>query len=94
MSALRLLLRRPDEDDWMDDALCAEVGTDLFFPEKGEPAAAARRLCARCGVRDECLEYALSTEINPTRDYRHGIYGGTTPAEREAIAAARKQAAA
>jgi len=47
--------------DWMTDAACAEVGTDLFFPEKGYSPEPARRVCLACPVMDDCLEFALRT---------------------------------
>jgi hypothetical protein len=47
---------------------------DVFFDEESpEPALA---LCASCPARALCLAYALEHE-------QHGIWGGTTPAERD-----------
>jgi WhiB family redox-sensing transcriptional regulator len=48
-------------------------------------AAAAITICAGCPVRVECLELSL-------RDWaigRHGVWGGTVPAEREELRARR-----
>lgn len=64
---------------WLDGALCAEVGGDLFFPE--EPVsqhnyAAARRICGACPVRVQCLQFALDEHIG------EGMFGGLTPHER------------
>lgn len=61
---------------WQDDALCAEVGPELFFPEKGESAAPAKSVCAACPVVAECLGYALSNRLTV------GIYAGMTITER------------
>ena len=36
---------------WTVDALCAQVDPDLFYPEKGDQAREAKRLCAGCDVR-------------------------------------------
>jgi hypothetical protein len=44
---------------WRDWALCAEVDPELFFPETGELADPAKRVCQACEVRAECLRYAL-----------------------------------
>lgn len=77
--ALPKLDADPGELTWQDDALCAEVGTEPFFVEKGESPRPAKRVCARCPVRAECLDYALQT------DQRFGIWGGTSPAERAAM---------
>lgn len=64
------------EDDWRDSALCAQTGPEAFFPEKGESPRLAKRVCAACPVRAECLEYAL--EANE----RFGVWGMKTPRER------------
>jgi WhiB family transcriptional regulator, redox-sensing transcriptional regulator len=65
--------------EWRDSALCAETAPDLFFPEKGESARAAKRICARCEVVDACLAYALA------RGESVGVWGGLTPRERAAL---------
>ena len=62
--------------DWMDDALCRQVGFDLFFPDKGDNAAAALAVCRGCPVTTDCLNYALSSGMV------HGVWGGTTEAQR------------
>lgn len=58
---------------WMDDALCAEVGPEFFFPEETVYNDAAFRICADCPVISECLNYALENEIDV------GVWGGQTP---------------
>lgn len=63
-------------DPWQDDALCAQVAPDLFYPERGESPRQAKQICATCPVRQECLAHAL------THNEEHGIWGGTTPYER------------
>ncbi len=57
---------------WMDNAACAEIGTDIFFPEPGDmkTAAMARRICAGCPVTTMCADYARRHHI------RYGIFGG------------------
>jgi len=60
-------------------AACRGTDLDLFFPERGEAAGPARRICARCPVRQPCLEYALSNPIT------HGIWGGLTDRERRPL---------
>lgn len=71
--------------NWMDDALCREVGSEVFFPDGESQPRAALEVCRRCDVEIECLEYALS--ISPVA----GIWGGTTEADRRRIR--RKRAA-
>ena len=63
--------------EWMDDALCAEVGTEPFFPESHDNPRHALAVCQRCEVRMKCLDHALSMPLNPA-----GIWGGTTERER------------
>ena len=62
--------------DWQDLALCAQTDPEAFFPEKGGSSRDAKRICARCEVKAECLDYAL------TRDIRYGIWGGLSERER------------
>lgn len=71
---------------WRAGALCAQVDGDLFFPEKGESALPAKRVCAGCPVRAECLAEALA------RPERFGVWGGLSEPERRAVRA--EQAAA
>ena len=69
----------PGDLRWQDRALCAQVTGDMFFPEKGEPSAAAKRVCRICEVRAECLEYALE------HDERFGVWGGMSERERRRL---------
>ena len=78
-------VRRPsavDEDSalaWQADALCAQTDPEAFFPEKGGSTREAKRVCASCEVRVECLEYALM------HDERFGIWGGLSERERRKL---------
>lgn len=69
----------PRPESWTELALCAEVGDDFWFPEKGGSTAAAKRVCRSCVVRAECLEYALE------HDERFGIWGGMSERERRRL---------
>jgi WhiB family redox-sensing transcriptional regulator len=62
----------------LQDAACGEQDLEVFYPQPGDQAAerAAKRICARCPVRQPCLQMALDT------DDQHAILGGTTPTER------------
>jgi len=62
--------------EWMAAGLCAEIDPDLFYPESGAPNRDAKRICAGCDVRAECLAYALAHRE------RFGVWGGTTERER------------
>jgi len=66
--------------DWAQRAACLESFLDCFFPYKGGSSAHARKICARCPVWLDCLTYA--TFINWAYE---GIWGGTTPRERQRL---------
>ena len=73
---------------WMADAACAGTDVEAFHPAKGgHPDPKALRLCRSCPVRAACLDYALAYEA--AGGPRAGVYGGTTPAQRAAIARRR-----
>jgi WhiB family redox-sensing transcriptional regulator len=77
------LLRRRD---WLSDGACRDEDPELFFPiSSAGPAIrqilAAKAVCGRCEVRQECLCYALEDT------HSHGVWGGTTEEERKAIRA-------
>jgi WhiB family redox-sensing transcriptional regulator len=64
--------------------LCRDEDPELFFPiGTARPALAqverARAVCSGCPVRDECLQWALST------GQAAGVWGGLTPDERRAL---------
>lgn len=65
---------------WREQALCAQTDSELFFPPKGGSTRAARRVCAACQVRTECLADALAC-----RDVEFGVRAGTTPRQRRAM---------
>ena len=71
----------PDEGplSWQRDALCAQTDPEAFFPEKGGSTRDAKRICAGCDVRAQCLEFALAN------DQRFGIWGGLSERERRKL---------
>lgn len=85
VSPLSLLLGGSGDGDlaWQDDALCAQTDPEAFFPEKGGSTREAKKVCASCDVKAECLEYALAN------DERFGIWGGLSERERRRL---KKQA--
>lgn len=62
--------------DWTEHAVCAQVDPELWFPEKGGSTREAKKICAGCPVRTQCLDYALA------HGERFGIYGGHSERER------------
>jgi WhiB family redox-sensing transcriptional regulator len=76
--------------EWVHRAKCRDVEPELFFPvgTTGPAAAqidAAKAVCVRCTVRDECLEWALATGQDA------GVWGGTSEEERRSIRRARRR---
>jgi WhiB family redox-sensing transcriptional regulator len=65
--------------DWMSEAACQGVDSDLFFPERGDDLSGAKAVCRQCPVREDCLEHAL---VN--REH-YGIWGGMSERERKRI---------
>ena len=53
---------------------------NLFFSELKSKVAKAKAICDTCPVAKECLDFALSEDIE------FGIFGGATPQERKAMA--------
>lgn len=74
-------------DDWMQDALCAQTDPEAFFPDKGGSTRAAKAICARCPVIQECREWALANDV------RFGIFGGLSERERRQLKREREVAA-
>jgi hypothetical protein len=65
---------------WTRRAACRGMGPDLFFPAQGEDVDPARAICARCAVRQECLDYILAAEPGAP-----GVWGGTTGMDRRRL---------
>jgi WhiB family redox-sensing transcriptional regulator len=65
--------------EWTEQALCAQTDPESFYPEKGEPTANAKKVCARCEVKAECLAYALDNRE------RYGVWGGLSERERRKL---------
>ena len=76
---------------WQLKAACRGPQASVFFPpshferkdEKELRESRAKAICATCGVRKPCLEYALRIR-EP-----HGIWGGLNEVERKALLARR-----
>lgn len=62
---------------WQEQALCAQIGSEYFFPEPGSSVREAKRICQLCEMREACLDYALAN------DERFGVWGGLSEKERQ-----------
>ena len=72
---------------WRQRGACNGLDPGVFFPETEELAEEAKAICAQCGVRVSCLEYALAVRE------RDGVWGGTTERERRRIIRQRRRSA-
>lgn len=79
--------------DWQDEAVCREIGGDIFYPDVGDPNEngrytaksfgewkQAKAVCRGCPVRAECLKYSLEMG-----EYVFGVWGGLSPSERQGL---------
>jgi WhiB family transcriptional regulator, redox-sensing transcriptional regulator len=71
------------EPNWLDQARCRGMDPDRFFVRGIAQARPVIRVCERCPVRDQCLDYAVANDIT------FGVWGGLT--ERQRRAYQRKQ---
>jgi WhiB family redox-sensing transcriptional regulator len=86
-SSLARLFAVEAENDWRPQAACRGLDPDMFFAsedlenrqERREREATAKAVCARCGVVEECLTYAIAA------GERYGIWGGLNADERRAL---------
>ena len=63
--------------EWMADANCKNMDTNLFFPTNGQNLDPfVVELCGTCVVQDECLWYANETHSS------FGVFGGMSEKRR------------
>ena len=72
------------ELSWMQDGECRNYPPAAFFPSDGVGVDKARKICAECPVKSECLEHALEHRIE------HGVWGGCSERERRRILKRRR----
>lgn len=88
------LFRLLEPPAWHARAKCKGMGNRMFYPARGEIGGEvnakpqeeypARRICAACPVRRECMDAGLR-EI-------YGIWGGLSGRERQRLRRARRMA--
>lgn len=76
-----------EDEHWSQQAICRDA-PDMQFPGSGDEyaLAAAKKVCGRCPVRLQCLEWALDTK-EP-----FGVLGGYSERERRRLKFRRKSA--
>lgn len=80
--------------DWQQHGLCRVEDATVFFPpghfehkpEREAREAKAKAICARCPVRAQCLDWALTTR-EP-----HGVWGGLSESDRKQVLMGRRRA--
>ncbi len=60
---------------WLDRGVCAQTDPEAFFPEKGDAAFNAKKVCTVCDVGAKCLQFALQN------DEGFGVWAGYSPRE-------------
>ncbi len=70
---------------WRGVSACRGLDPGLFFPTDDAEAAEAKQICARCEVRERCLDHALGSRE------REGVWGGLTERERRRIIRQRRR---
>lgn len=82
-SSARVPNKAGSGNGWRQDAACADMDAELFFPIGTTGTALlqvedAKLVCRRCPVVRSCLEWALTVgEV--------GVWGGTSEEERKAL---------
>lgn len=66
-------------EPWTERALCVQTDPEIFFPDQGGSTHQAKRVCSRCEVRDECLEWAVRN------GEAYGILGGMSARQRRPL---------
>jgi len=72
---------------WRDLGACRGLAPAIFYPDDDDDAHDAKSVCAQCGVRVACLEFALSSRE------KQGVWGGATERERRRIIRQRRRSA-
>jgi|TARA_B110001454_G_C12709424_1_gene430069 hypothetical protein len=72
-----------EKRDWTLKALCKDLETDIFYPQRGESTVIIKTICRACPVVKPCLEYAMRNME------KFGIWGGTSERERRRMRSAK-----
>jgi WhiB family redox-sensing transcriptional regulator len=66
---------------------CRGLDAALFYPDNDDDADIAKQVCQGCGVRQVCLDYALTSRE------KVGVWGGATERERRRMLRQRRRTA-
>ncbi len=73
-----------NSEEWRELGSCRKLDTNQFFPigQTGEAEvkiARAKKVCVGCPVRQECLDFAITT------NQEYGVWGGHSEEERRVL---------
>ena len=74
------ILEEMKDSPWRKNASCKGMNPDLFFGPSGVDSTKAKKVCARCTVKKDCLSYVV--EMPETVD---GIWGGVSGRQRRPL---------
>jgi hypothetical protein len=60
----------------LDQAVCVNAGSEIFFSEDPSEIALAKDICSGCPIASQCAEWAA-------KNAEYGVFGGLTPEERQ-----------
>jgi WhiB family redox-sensing transcriptional regulator len=69
--------------NWARRAMCQDLNTEDFYPQRGESTVHIKMICRSCPVVKPCLEYSMRNME------KFGIWGGTSERERRKMRTAR-----
>lgn len=73
---------------WKARGLCKGHDPDLWYPDERTGTAQVRKakaICDQCPVKTECRDYAVAAYE------KDGVWGGTSPRERQALRRSRRR---
>jgi len=73
-----LLRQATYQPAFFEAADCDQSNAELFFSDDQSQVAEAKSICAACPIQLKCFEWGMAHE-------QDGIYGGSTPQERELL---------
>lgn len=72
------------DEHWESQGACKGQDPKLFFPDRGVSSSVAKAICKECPVKQECLDFALTHNID------FGIWGGTSARQRGKMRGTRR----
>ena len=83
---------KPAPGPWAQLGNCVGLPESWFFPEREDSpkvTVGAKRVCASCQVRQQCLDYAMTPPV-----ITNGVWGGLSERERKRLRRKQRRASA